>query len=253
MRGANLGLIAKPPYDPLPHFVPIGLICIFSNFLVVHLALPMRMLAALVTHCRPNAKPLRFASGNTSSLSTGRRQPQRLVGMLRVPSTGDPRGITDVIAGRVSIMFSDISSCIAHVKSGALRANRVVTQSEIAYVSKARSLMLVARFFNQDRLPTCVDDPAALGTANSERSKQPKQLRYGCHKGNSMSNPWLKKNPFMSMWLSGANSVTNSARGRVAAEAKRQSTTAANKAADDMLACWTDAMTGSTASKRRRK
>lgn len=71
----------------------------------------------------------------------------------------------------------------------------------IAYVSKARSLTLVAGFFNQDRLP---DDPAALGTANTELSRQPKRPGHGCHKGNSMSNPWLKKNPFMSMWLSGA-------------------------------------------------
>lgn len=68
-----------------------------------------------------------------------------------------------------------------------------------------------------------------------------------------MSNPWLKKNPFMSMWLSGANSVANSARGRIAAEAKRQSTTAVNKAAGDVFTIWTDAMTGSTASKRRTK
>ena len=68
-----------------------------------------------------------------------------------------------------------------------------------------------------------------------------------------MTNPWLKKNPFMSMWLSGANSVVNSARDRIAAEAKRQSTTAVNKATSDMFALWTDAMTGSTAPKRRRK
>ena len=27
-----------------------------------------------------------------------------------------------------------------------------------------------------------------------------------------MSNPWMKKNPFMSMWLSGANSIANTAR-----------------------------------------
>ena len=37
-----------------------------------------------------------------------------------------------------------------------------------------------------------------------------------------MSNPWLKKNPFLSMWLSGANRITGSARSQVAAEAKRQ-------------------------------
>jgi poly(hydroxyalkanoate) depolymerase family esterase len=45
-----------------------------------------------------------------------------------------------------------------------------------------------------------------------------------------MSNPWLKKNPFMSMWLSGANSVANTARARIGAEMNRQSASVANKA-----------------------
>ena len=34
-----------------------------------------------------------------------------------------------------------------------------------------------------------------------------------------MKNPWLKKNPFMSMWLSGANAITGKAR---SAEATRK-------------------------------
>jgi len=37
-----------------------------------------------------------------------------------------------------------------------------------------------------------------------------------------MKNPWLKKNPFMSMWLSGANTVLNSALARATGEGKRQ-------------------------------
>ena len=68
-----------------------------------------------------------------------------------------------------------------------------------------------------------------------------------------MSNPWLKKNPFMSMWLSGANSVANSARGRIAAEAKRQSTTAITKATHDMFSLWTGAVTSATTPKRKKK
>ncbi len=68
-----------------------------------------------------------------------------------------------------------------------------------------------------------------------------------------MSNPWLKKNPFMSMWLSGANSVANSARGRIAAEAKRQSATAITQATNDMFGIWTKAMTDAAVPKRRKK
>jgi len=37
-----------------------------------------------------------------------------------------------------------------------------------------------------------------------------------------MSNPWLKKNPFMSMWLSTANRIAGSVRGQATAEANRQ-------------------------------
>ena len=53
-----------------------------------------------------------------------------------------------------------------------------------------------------------------------------------------MSNPWLKKNPFMSIWLSGAHSIANAARGRIAAEAKRQSSAAITKAASDIFGSW---------------
>ena len=37
-----------------------------------------------------------------------------------------------------------------------------------------------------------------------------------------MSNPWLKKNPFMSLWLSTANRVAGSLRGQATAQARRQ-------------------------------
>jgi len=36
-----------------------------------------------------------------------------------------------------------------------------------------------------------------------------------------MSNLWLKKNPFMSMWLSTANRVAGSLRGQAIAQAQR--------------------------------
>ena len=37
-----------------------------------------------------------------------------------------------------------------------------------------------------------------------------------------MSNPWTKKNPLMSMWLSSANKAMGSARGQATGAAKRQ-------------------------------
>ncbi len=46
-----------------------------------------------------------------------------------------------------------------------------------------------------------------------------------------MKNPWLKKNPFMSMWLSGAYKVAGAARGLATAAIKREATRASKDAA----------------------
>ncbi|MES2536961.1 MAG: tripartite tricarboxylate transporter substrate-binding protein [Pseudomonadota bacterium] len=130
-HGANPGLIARMAYDPVRDFVPVGLVGIFSSFVVVNPALPVRTMAELVAYGKANPKTLSFAAGNTSSLIMGEMFSRGAgIEMLRVPYTGNPAGILDVIAGRVSVMFPDISSSLTHVKSGSLRALAVVTMGE---------------------------------------------------------------------------------------------------------------------------
>ncbi|HEX5803387.1 MAG TPA: hypothetical protein VFY24_10205 [Azospira sp.] len=72
-----------------------------------------------------------------------------------------------------------------------------------------------------------------------------------------MANPWLKKNPFMSMWLSGANRMAGVARAQATAQAKRQLTAAVTKVTNDNLKAllgWTSPLspTPKAKSKRRR-
>ena len=130
-HGANSGLFAKLPYDPVRDFVPVGLVGVFSSFLVVNPALPVRTPAELIAYGKANPKALTFAAGNTSSLIMGEMFGRGTgIEMLRVPYSSNPAGLTDVIAGRVSVMFPDISSSIAHVKSGSVRALATVTLNE---------------------------------------------------------------------------------------------------------------------------
>jgi hypothetical protein len=68
-----------------------------------------------------------------------------------------------------------------------------------------------------------------------------------------LTHPWLKKNPFMSLWLSGANTVAGSMRGHAAAQAKRQATAAMTKATKDTLRFWTGALALSPPPKRKPK
>lgn len=68
-----------------------------------------------------------------------------------------------------------------------------------------------------------------------------------------MSNPWTKKNPLMSMWLSGANAVWGAARGHAVGQAHRQFHTMANEAANQMFRLWTGAPVARPSRKKRKR
>ena len=65
------------------------------------------------------------------------------------------------------------------------------------------------------------------------------------------SNPWLKKNPFMSAWLSAAHSMAGPARAQATAQARRTAATVASQASLEWLKLWTGTPTRA-GSKRRR-
>ena len=68
-----------------------------------------------------------------------------------------------------------------------------------------------------------------------------------------MSNPWLKKNPFMSLWLSTANRMAGSLRGQATAQIKRQVNAAVTETTRDKLKLRSDAVKPTAAKARRRR
>lgn len=69
-----------------------------------------------------------------------------------------------------------------------------------------------------------------------------------------MKNPWVSRNPFLSMWLSGVNSVLGAARGHAMNHARRQQTAVMNEASRAMLQFWLgSARPGAPVRKRRSK
>jgi hypothetical protein len=67
-----------------------------------------------------------------------------------------------------------------------------------------------------------------------------------------MKNPWIKKNPFMSMWLSGANAVIGSARSRATAASKRQTNALVTQGTKQVIDLWSSALTAPAKPKRKR-
>ena len=64
-----------------------------------------------------------FASGNTSGVVAGETLKHWAeLDMLHVPYKSVPPALNDVLGGRVSMMFADLTTGRPHVQSGALRA-----------------------------------------------------------------------------------------------------------------------------------
>lgn len=68
-----------------------------------------------------------------------------------------------------------------------------------------------------------------------------------------MKSPWTRKNPLLSMYLSGANAVAGAVRSRGTAELRRQAATLMNQGARQIAGLWGDLLAGPPAKKRRRK
>ena len=72
-----------------------------------------------------------------------------------------------------------------------------------------------------------------------------------------MKNPWQKKNPFLSMWMSGANRVAGTARAHTAAAIKREvaqaSQSATSAGAKQVLDFWANAIGASAPAKAKAK
>jgi len=68
-----------------------------------------------------------------------------------------------------------------------------------------------------------------------------------------MSNPWTKKNPLMSMWLSAANRAAGTARGHATAMARRQVTATQSEAARQIVEFWSGKAIQPTPRKKTRR
>ena len=68
-----------------------------------------------------------------------------------------------------------------------------------------------------------------------------------------MANPWTKKNPLLSMWLSGANAVAGKARSAGTAEAKRQQTSLGKQVTSFWSGTWLADTKAKKAKPKRRR
>lgn len=121
---------SKLDYDYLKDFTPVTLVATTPLVLVVTKDLPVRNVKELIEYAKAHPGEVNFGSGGpgTSNHLTGELF-NAVTGtkMVHVPYKGTPAAYTDLISGRIQVMFDNIASGTPQIKSGALRAIAVTS------------------------------------------------------------------------------------------------------------------------------
>jgi len=131
----NPSLYSKLPYDPLRDFAPVTQINSVPNILVVNPSLSAQSVRDLIALAKAKPGQLNYASagaGTSPHLATELFKTMAGIDMTHIPYKGIPPAVTDVIAGRVSMLMTTTISAGPHVKSGKLRALAVTSPKRLA-------------------------------------------------------------------------------------------------------------------------
>ncbi len=113
------------PYDAGRDFTYVGGMFEIPNLLIVNNDLPARSVPELIALLKRNPGRYVFGSGGTGTtvhLSGEMFKQMAGVDMIHAPYRGEALAMTDMVGGRVHMVFGNIPGAIAQVRQGAARA-----------------------------------------------------------------------------------------------------------------------------------
>ncbi len=112
------------PYDARKDFAPIGLIATSAFLLLAHPSVPARSVSELVALAKREPGQWNYASagnGATNHLAMELFRSMASIDLVHVPFKGAPQAVTDLLGGRVKLMFNSIAPVLGHLKAGRLQ------------------------------------------------------------------------------------------------------------------------------------
>jgi tripartite-type tricarboxylate transporter receptor subunit TctC len=126
----NVSLFASVPFDPLKDFSPISYLASVPLYLAVPAALPAQTVKGLIAMARAQPGSVSYASsgiGSGGHLAGGLLAYRAGVQMTHVAYRGAAPAATDLLAGRVQMLFVGMPVLEAHLREGRIRVLAVVT------------------------------------------------------------------------------------------------------------------------------
>ena len=130
----NATLYDKLDFDFIRDIAPVAGIMRLPNVLVVNPSVPARTLAELIAYAKANPGRINFASAGTGTTQHVAGELFKImagVDMVHIPYKGTGPALTDVLGGRVQLLFLNPASAAKYIAAGKLRA--------LAVTSAARS------------------------------------------------------------------------------------------------------------------
>jgi tripartite-type tricarboxylate transporter receptor subunit TctC len=120
----NAAINPNLPFDIGKDFVPIALINTAAVILVVHPSTGVNTVQELIALAKSKPGEILYAStgvGTAPHLSGELLSMRAGLKLLHVPYQGSPQAATDLLAGRVAMMFSPASAVVSQVEAGSLK------------------------------------------------------------------------------------------------------------------------------------
>ena len=123
-------LYEKLPFDTARDFAAVTNIAATSNVLVVHPAVPAQSVKELIALAKANPGKFTFGSsgvGGASHLAVELFRSMAGIELVHVPYKGGSLAVTDLLGGRLTLMFANLTTVQGHIKTGRVRALAIGT------------------------------------------------------------------------------------------------------------------------------
>ncbi len=130
----NQSLYAKLDYDPAK-FTPVSLVVVAYNALLAYPAVPAKDLPSLIAYAKAHPGGLNYASqgiGTAAHLTAELFNTMAGVKITHIPYRGSGPALTDLVAGHVDLMFSELAPSLPFIRSSQLRAIAVSSEARLA-------------------------------------------------------------------------------------------------------------------------
>ena len=130
IHAINGALYEKMSFDPVKDFTPISFLASTPNVLIVNKKLGVNNLHELIELAKAKPNQLTFgSSGVGTSLHMSGELFKEMAGVQirHIPYKGRAQSLPDLLSGRISILFDNLSSSLALIKAGEVQALGVTT------------------------------------------------------------------------------------------------------------------------------